>query len=295
MSDAFERLHDQLRAAMREQAPRRAWRRRGALLGLAVGMTATGVAVAATQLVDRGQSPETQGRKIALRAVRDTAALTACRRSDDRAALVDDELLPQLAADLAVLRRPADPPDALGGLAPTGSRVVRSSIHAVEAGAGIRLLVFVEAGGVGRTTDPAACGRARRRRAEQLLEGRSAATRDWAERRLKELRDTAPGLQTLNILSRRKGARSTGGVGIPVRPGEPLHRGLASGSGRVYTGIADPRATRLELTLRTTAKPRTVSVVYGLYAFALPRGTGRVTMQERDVAGRLLRSYSLRR
>ena len=285
MSDAFERLHDQLQAAMREQAPRRGWRRRGALLGLAVGMTVTGVAVAATQIVDRGQSPETQGRKIALRAVRDTATLTACRQSSDRGTLVDEELLPQLTAGLEILRRPADPPHALGRLGSIGSRVIRSSIHAVDAGGGIRLLIFVEAGGSGRTADPAACKQARRQRAEQLLEGRSAATRDWAARRLEELRDTAPGLQTLNIFSRGTGARSTGGVGIPVLPWEPVPRGLV-GSGRVYTGIAEPRAARLELILRTAAKPRTVRVVYGLYAFALPRGTGRVSVGEQDVHGR---------
>jgi len=139
------------------------------------------------------------------------------------------------------------------------------------------------------------CRRARRRRAKQLLAGRSAATRDWAERRLEELRDTAPGLQTLNILSQRNGERSTGGVGIPVRPGEPVPRGLVGGSGRVYTGIAEPRATRLEPILRRVPRPRTVRVVYGLYGLALPHGTGRVTVRARDAEGLLLRTYSLRR
>jgi len=295
MSDAFQRLQEQLQTAMRHEPRRSRWRHRGAVLALTAGLTATGVAVAATQFGDGGQSPETLGRKAALQAIRETTD-PACRPATRRGTLVDDALLPSLQTGLALLRRPADPPEKAGPLLDRRSAVIRSSVHVVDAGGGVRLVVFVEAGGSVRATDPLACRRARGERADRLIEKRTQAARDWARRRLDELLDTVPGVQTLNIFftHRSSQGRRAAGVDIPIRPGERLFRGLAGSSGGLYTGIADSRTVSLRLTTRTQGR-RTVRVIDGLYAFRLPRRTGPVTAREHDANGRPIRSFTLRR
>lgn len=72
----------------------------------------------------------------------------------------------------------------------------------IAAGGEVRLLVYVQQGvGLGAVREPESCAQARRERAATLAKDRSETVKRWAQRRLAELRDTAPGLQTLWVVA----------------------------------------------------------------------------------------------
>jgi hypothetical protein len=134
-----------------------------------------------------------------------------------------------------------------------------------------------------------------RRRSEQVMR--------WAERRLAEFRDTAPGLQTLWVTARER--RRASGSRTPVRPGQPLRPGVlfSSSVGRrhrsIYVAIADRRATDVRVRTkhpgRVRCVPRRVAVRQGFYAIVLPAGTGPVDLREVSADGATLRALTLRR
>jgi hypothetical protein len=316
MSDAFDELERQLRRAVRAAdnvrplRPRRGWRRTSAV-ALAAALAVSGGALAATQL-GGGRSAETQGRKIVFQAVRETAMLPACTLviPMSRPVLSDSAPLPEITAALPSLASPAPDDDQARALSMlprgggTGGAVLRGTARTITVPGGVTLLVYVQQGaGIGAVRDPDACGQARRERAEALDKNRSEDVKRWAERRLAQLRDTAPGLQTLWVSAKMTGRSATGGSGMPVRPGQPLHPALVfSGSvGRrrsVYVGIAGPRASRVLVRAQRGARipgaPARVPVRQGFYAVVLPAGTGPVRLNEVTANGTRLRVVRLR-
>jgi hypothetical protein len=276
------------------------------------GISHSGLGRARTAVAPRrpGQSAETQGRKIARQAVRDTARLSGCvaAHGSARPILQDAKPLSAITDLLPVLATPAPSADqrrALALLPPnaTAGAVLRRTLRTVALPQGLALLVYVQVGGPGSVADPAGCGRARRRRAAQLDEGRPPEVQAWARRRLAQLRDTVPGLQTLWVLvgnADRPGA--TFGAGSPVIPGQTLRPGLrasgSAGGGRsTYIGIAGPRAARVVIRPRRPTKLHIaagVDVVHGFYGVVLPKGTGPVELRELAADGTMLRSIRLR-
>jgi hypothetical protein len=314
MSDAFDELERQLRRAVRSAdnvrplRPRRGWRRTS-VFAVAAALTVSGGALAATQLVT-GQSAETQGRKIALQAVRDTQMLPPCVPAVASRSLVlsDAVPLPEIRAVLPALGRPAASQNQQRALAMLpqgpGGPMLRRTVRAVPAQGGVTLLVYVQQGvGAREVRDPEGCGEARRERAATLDKGRSEHVKRWAERRLAELADTVPGLQTLTVFMRVPGQSGMPGGGTLVRPGQPLRPGLvASGSAgghrHVYTGIAGPHAARVLVRGKRGAPvrnaPGSVPVRQGFYAVVLPAGTGPVHLHEVTANGTTLRVLTLR-
>jgi hypothetical protein len=315
MSDAFDDLERQLRRAVRAAdnvrplRSRRGWRRT-AIFALAAALTVSGGALAATQLVS-GQSAETQGRKIAWQAVRDTQVLPPCRPAVASRSLVltDAAPLPEILAALPALGTPASRENQRGALAMlaggrAGGPVLRRTVRAFPAGGGTMLVVSVQQGlGFRALRDPAGCGRAREERAATLAQGRSEDVKRGAGRRLAELADTVPGLQTLMVMARVPGQSGMGGGGTLVRPGQPLSPGLvASGSaGRhrhVYVGVAGPQVARVLVRGRHGEKiaraPGSMPVRQGFYAVVLPSGTGPVRLRMVTSSGAALGVVKLR-
>jgi hypothetical protein len=314
MSDAFDELERQLRRAVRAAEnvrpvrPRRGWRRMS-VFAIAGALTVSGGALAATQLVG-GQSAETQGRKIALQAFRETAALPACSTLAPTSKLVlsDSAPLQEITAVLPSLASAAPSDDQARALAMlprgiAGGAVLRRTARTIAVGGGVTLVVYVQSGGgMSALRDPDACARARRDRAAALGEHRSEQVKRWAERRLAQLRDTAPGLQTLWVSALERGR--AGGSGTPVRPGQPLHPGLLFSGGvgrrhrRIYVGIADGGASGVLLRTKHRGRlrgvPRRVAVNQGFYAVVLPAGTGPVDLREVTADGATLRVLTLR-
>lgn len=302
MTDPFDRFERQVRDAMRAAAPpvRRRWRPvRGAALGLAGVLVVSGGALAATRIAGSGQSPETQGRKIALRAVQETRNTAACRLARTSGAISDAAPLPEIVAALPLIAAPADPASVVDRRTP--GRILRSSVHRRELPGGFVVTVYVEQGaGLGQTpNDPAGCRAARLARAEELLDSRSQATRNWALRRLDQLVDVAPGAQTLWILTKLPGRPGAGGAGIPVRPGRALRAEAVASStdgarGSVYTGLAGPGVTSVRVLPERRVSPFRRRAVDGLYVVRLPNQTGRAQLQELDEDGDAVRTIRLR-
>jgi RNA polymerase sigma-70 factor (ECF subfamily) len=227
-----------------------------------------------------------------------------------RPVLSDSAPLPEITAALPSLASPAPDDDQARALSMlprgggTGGAVLRGTARTITVPGGVTLLVYVQQGaGIGAVRDPDACGQARRERAEALDKNRSEDVKRWAERRLAQLRDTAPRLQTLWVSAKMTGRSATGGSGMPVRPGQPLHPALVfSGSvGRrrsVYVGIAGPRASRVLVRAQRGARipgaPARVPVRQGFYAVVLPAGTGPVRLNEVTANGTRLRVVRLR-
>jgi hypothetical protein len=312
MSDAFDQLERQLRRAVRAAADnvpvrrRRGWRRTS-VFAVAAALTVSGGALAATKLVG-GQSAETQGRKIAAQAIRDTATLPACAPAVASQTLVlsDSAPLPEIRAALPALATPAPRDNQARALSmlpqggPAGP-VLRRTVRAIPAPDGVTLVVYVQQGfGFGALRDPDACGQARRERAAVLDKDRAEDVKRWTERRLAEVADTVRGLQTLNVLARVHGQAGLPGAGTPVRPGQPLRLGLllsggAGGHRSVYVGIAGPRASEVRVRAQLTrGVPERVAVRQGFYAVVLPARTGSVHLQEVTATGTTLRVLTLR-
>ena len=283
-------------------------RRRGVWLTLAGLLVVVPTVAAATGIVGFSQSTETQGRKIALQAVKDTETVPACipaRRREP--GLSDGAPLPEITAALPALATPVtrrEQARALATLPHRGGTVLRRTVRTINFRGDVQLTVFVQTGrGFGELRDPRACGQARRERANELTRDRSAEVKRWAQRRLAELRDTTPGLQTLTIIARAKGSSSSVGSGTPVRRGQQLRRGLLmSGSaGRrrgIYVGLASPRATAVHLAAKKPGAranvPARVRVRGGLWAVVLTNGTGPIAVREVAADGAVLRTSMLR-
>lgn len=300
MKDPFDRFERQVRGAMKAGAApsRRGWRPlRGAALGLTAVLVVSGGALAATRIA--GQSPETQGRKIALRAVQDTRNAVACRAAILLGGTSEAKPLPEIAAALPLIFAPADPVSVVDRRTP--GRILRSSVHQRELAGGFVVTVYVEQGAsIGQTpTDPAGCRAARLKRADELLDGRSKASREWALRRLDQLLDVAPGAQTLWVLTKIPGRPGAGGAGIPVRPGRALRAGAVASStdgarGSVYTGFASPGVTSVRVLPERRVAPFRRPAVDGLYVIRLPKRTGRAQLEELDENGATVRTIRLR-
>lgn len=312
MSDAFDDLERQLRRAVRAAdnirplRSRRGWRRTS-VIALAAALAVSGGALAATQLVS-GQSAETQGRKIALQAVRDTRAMPACAPAVVSRSLVlsDARPLPEVLAAVPALATAAAPENQRKALAllPGGllaGPVLRRTLRVIVVG-DATLVVFVKQGVAGGAVrDPEGCRAARRERAATLSEGRPDAVKRWAERRLAELADT--GLQTLMVMARVSGQSGMPGGGTLVRPGRPLRPGLvvagSAGHGRqIYGGIAPLHAARVLIRDKHGHRLHGVSasspVHEGFYAVVLPRGTGPVRLRAVSGDGATLAAVNLR-
>jgi hypothetical protein len=313
MSDAFDELERQLLRAVRAAADnvqplrrRRGWRRTS-VFAVAAALTVSGGALAATQLVG-GQSAETQGRKIALEAVRDTAGLPPCTPAvaSRKLVLSDSAPLPEIREALPALAAPVPRDNQARALSmlphdrPAGP-VLRRTVRAIAAPDGVTLIVYVQQGfGFGALRDPDACGQARRERAAVLDKDRAEDVKRWAERRLTQMADTVPGLQTLNVLAGVHGQSGMPGAGALVRPGQPLRPGLllsgsAGGHRSVYVGIAGQRASEVLVhAKRMRGVPERVAVRQGFYAVLLPAGTGPVHLREVTANGTTLRVLTLR-
>lgn len=245
----------------------------------------------------RGQSVETQGRKIAFRALQDTRGGPACRPGRRAHRLADGVPLPEIVALLPLIATPPDRPTP-SDVGRNGT-VLRSTFHRRRLPGGFVVTTFVSLGsGPSDPRDRGACRAARLRRAVALLVGRSTGVREWALRRLGELRDVAPGLQTFWLFTSIPGRSGFGGSGRPVRPGEALRSGPASAStwgtrGTVYSGTVGRGAVAVRVVSQRRA-PRRVRAVDGLYVVVLARGSGRAGLQELDASGGVLRTRRLR-
>jgi hypothetical protein len=219
-----------------------------------------GGAVAATQIA-RDPGVDREGERLAMRAAAETTHSPGCRHpSRFPQSVVDGPLLPAIARALPALTRPARHPAPLPR--PVIGAVLRDTSRVVRYG-DIRLRIYVVQGPDAIShTDPVACLAARRARVAELTAGRSTALRVAAERAVMRLLSTAPGLQTLYVnvlLGRGEGGF---GVGLRLRPGDAVPRGIVSSGGRLQLGIADPRAVRVRV------GSRSARVVDGLYVIA---------------------------
>jgi hypothetical protein len=272
------------------------------LLALAAALVlGGGGAVAATQ-IKSSPDERRQGVMLAERAINDTRDAGGCSHAGKpRETIVTDiPVLPAIARALPALTKP-DPNGVVPVRSPVTGRVLRDTARIIPLAGGVRLRVYVLDGpDLTARTDPRACLATRRARVAELAAGRSRAVRAAAERRLMEMRDTAPGLQTLWILTRHKGDGGSG-VGLRLRPDDHLRPGIVStGSigrsargGRRYVGIADPRTARV-LVDPVHGRSKTVHVDQGFYSFALPRGSGHVDLREVSGTGATVRAFPLR-
>ncbi len=246
-----------------------------------------------------GESPESQGRKIAFRVVQATRREPGCRPARGGPRVVDDAPLPAVTTVLPLLQAPPDP--AREDVIPANDGpLLRSTLHQRRLPGGVVVTTYVTRGwSADDPADGAACRELRLRRAEALLVGRSPAVRGWALRRLGELRDVLPGLQTLWLVVRGPGRRSGSGSGVPVQPGFAVRTGLSSSSGggpgrRLYVGIAGPGVATVQVRSQRSGAARAVRVVDRLWAVTIARGAGRAKLLERNAAGRVLRVRRLR-
>lgn len=302
MKDAFDDLERDLRAAVRSRR-RRPRLLRTPMLALAAALAlGGGGAVAATQIKS---SPDERhaGVLLAERAINDTHDTGGCSHAGKprQTVVTGIPVLPAIARALPALTKP-DPNGVVPVRSPATGRVLRDTARMIPLPGGLRLRVYVLDGpDLTARTDPQACIATRRAHLAELAAGRSQAVRAAGERRLMGMRDTAPGLQTLWIHALKKDG-SGNGVGLRLRPGDPLRPGVvASGSvgrfsngARRYVGIADPRSVRV-LVDPAHGHSKTASVHQGFYSFALPKGAGHVDLREVDASGATVRAFPLRR
>jgi hypothetical protein len=320
MNDAFDDLERQLREAVkrtsdRRPTPGRGWKRTGAI-AVAAAFLVSGAALAATRLRSSSDSIEVQGRKIALRATRDTANTSACRLSEATGlATSSHRVLPEISAVLPALGSPASPAATAKAMRvlthfPVAGRLtlIAGTLRLIDLQDGQRVVVYVQEGGAhgpgplgpGTLTDPAACAKVREDRATVLSKDRSAEVKRWTKKRLAEARDTAPGLQTLSVFYVPGRAGAGGGSGISIRPGERLHRGVIFSvegqSGGAYTGFAGPRTTHMLIRPRrlVPGAPKKVPVRQGFYVFRLPPRTGPTKLLEATADGTIVHRTKVR-
>jgi hypothetical protein len=234
MTDAFNALERDLRAAVRARRRRRLPSAPvlGALVVLTLG---GGGAVAATQI---GSDPhvERDGAALAGRAVAAVAGLPACRPARERIANTGP-VLPAIKRALPALR----------GRAMT-----------VAAADGIQVRVRVRNGpGLIARADPGGCLQARRAEVRELSAGRPVEVRNAAERAIVRMRDTAPGLQMLSFDVRLPRGQGGFGVSFRLRPGDAVPTGAIARSGHLILEIADSGG--VYVTRRTSASGRGTS------------------------------------
>ena len=265
MSDAFDDLERDLRAAVRARRRRRLPSAPvlGVIAALALG---GGGAVAATQIA-RDPGVERAGEKLAMRAAEDTRRAPGCEHPTRFThSVIDGPLLPAIARALPAHTRPVRHPAPLPKSV-TGA-VLRDTSRIVDFG-DLRLRVYVVQGPDAIShADPAACLAARRARVAELTAGRSTAVRVAAERAVMRLLSTAPGLQTIYLHVLRGRGEGGFGVGFRLRPGDPLPTGIVDADGQLSVGIADPRAVRVR------SGPRSARVIDGFYVI---KARGKVT------------------
>jgi hypothetical protein len=177
-----------------------------------------------------------------------------------------------------------------------GGPVVRETARRVRL-PGVRLLVFLAEGtAFAALRDAGGCARARAARLAVLGRERPPAVRQAAVRQLARFNHDARSGQTLYVFARAAGARSGGGVGIPVHPGQPLRPGLAMFGGSLYLGIADPRTVRVTVRAahRPRGLPRRLEVAQGFWAAVIPHGTGPVRLLEQAADGTIVNRVALR-
>jgi len=241
---------------------------------------------------------EAQGKRIASRAIADVGYSGTCRTAPDAVpAVVDTPLSPAIRNLLPGLAAPGFDPARLRLEPMTARGVLRSGARQLSLGSGLTLTVYVLDGlPVGGLKDPAGCLGARLAVAASLAAGKPAAVRRSAVSHLRAVRDTAPDLQTLMLQLGRTGHQGWSGAGLPVWSQRALRPGLtqsgSAGKGRsVYVAIAERHATHVVVHMR---KPFTVPVEQGFYGLVLPRGTGRVMLEETAADGTVVATHSVR-
>jgi hypothetical protein len=279
-------------------------------------LLASGGALAATRLAG-GQSAQTRGREVAVRAARETTRATACREIGDSSAgpaLSPGAPLPAITGllpslDIAV--RHSEQAATLEQLirARVNAVLLSRTLRTIPVSAHVQLLVAVGIGEDGGESvrDPVACAHARLARAEQLDENDPPPVRRWARWRLAQMRDTVPGLQTLYVyelpVPLPPHEIAGGGTADPVRPGHPLKPGLLlvasePGGSRLLIGIAARNASSIRLQSSDTAAfpgpPRLAPVKEGFYAVLVPRGIGQFKLLEVADNGQTLHLVDLR-
>lgn len=232
---------------------------------------------------------EAQGKRIASRAIADVGYSRTCRTAPDAVpAVVDTPLSPAIRNLLPGLAGPGFDPARLRLEPMTARGVLRSGARQLSLGSGLTLTVYVLDGlPVGGLKDPAGCLGARLAVAASLAAGKPAAVQRSAESHLRAVRDTAPDLQTLMLQLGRTGQQGWSGAGLPVWSAHALEPRLAlsgsAGKGRSeYLAIAERRAAHVVV---HAPKPFTVPVKQGFYGLVLPRGTGRVMLEETAADG----------
>jgi hypothetical protein len=316
MSNAFDELERQLRRAVRRvNAPapqlKRRYRARTLIVGVAGALALSAGALAATR-VSGGPSAEDRGRQLAFLAVRDTARLPVCRQVNEtfgRPRLTNAAPLKQITDLLPVLKTPASSANRARTLtqarraAGSGGPLLTQTIRTIALRGGVRVLLYVQQGSsFEAVNDPAGCGRARAAQVAVLYRNHPTAVQRWARRRLAQMTDTVPGLQTLWTWVAIPGQQGMGGSGDPVRPGRRLHTGLRlvtneRDGDRVFVGVAGPRAARVVLRTsraRMRGYPLQTSVRDRFYALRLPKGVGPFRLFEVAADGSRLRSIDLR-
>ncbi len=250
MKDAFDDLERDLRAAVRARRRRRL---PSAPVFAVIGalVLGGGGAVAATQIA-RDPHVDREGEKLAMQAATDTRRAPGCEHPTRFThSVIDGPLLPSIARALPALTRPAAHPAPLPRSV-TGA-VLRDTSRTVDLG-DVRLRIYVVQGPDAIShADPEACLAARRARVAELTADRSTAVRVAAERAVMRLRSTAPGLQTLYVNVLLGPGEGGFGVGLRLRPGDAVPRGIVTTGGGLSLGIADPRAVRVRVGLTVGA------------------------------------------
>jgi hypothetical protein len=299
MKDAFDDLERDLRAAVRSR--RRPRLLRTPMLALAAALVlGGGGAVAATQ-IKSSPDERREGAVLAERAINDTRDVGGCSQAGKATMVTDAPVLPAIARALPALTKP-DPHGVVPVRSAVTGRVLRDTARMIPLAGGVRLRVYVLDGpDLTARADPQACIATRRARVAKLAAGHPQAVRAAADRRLTQMRDTAPGLQTLWV--RVSGGKGLGGfgTGMRIRPDDRLGPGIiATGSigrfadgGRRYVGIADPRTERVHVD-PAHGPSKSARVHQGFYSFALPKGSGHVDLREVDAAGATVLESPLR-
>jgi hypothetical protein len=319
---AFEDLQDQLLESVARRTGARSTRGRAwpprwrpfasARRGLAlVAIPFVFVAAAAAIVTQSGESPA-QALENRVLTLTETGSATKgpCRivGGRHRAPLSEEAPDPGITAVLPRLATaPADPPATRAvalAEADSGGAVLARTIREIHLPDGITLILYVAHGqGPFTLVDPQRCLAARLATLARLRPGTHDPLRHEVARKLEDLPDTTPGVQSLSLYYSQGGV--DGGASFPLLPGERrLPTGiLFSGEGcrrrgrcapSHYGGIVGPATAYL--TLAPAPHPagngrgvhRHVAVVQGVFAFTLPNGTGPEIVTQRARNGRAL-------
>jgi hypothetical protein len=325
---AFDDLKSHLLASIEERASAgnrtvyaRLWGRwRGkrfgrGVLAIAVPLVfAAAAAAAATIVTQAGESPTNAllFRVLGSRTTRNTAS-GPCRIVGGlhRAGLSKEAPDRAITAVLPELAHAPSPPASQPAIAyaehNSGGTVLVRTIREVHLSNGITLILYVAHGqGPFTAVEPRHCLSARLATLAKLSPGPQNPLRQAVARKLGDMPDTDPLVQSLTLANGLTG----GSASVPLLPGnEPLRTGIFfSGSGCdprgrctpiFYSGIAGPKTAYLTLTPAAHAAPngrpvrRRIAVVQGLFAFRVPRDTGAEILTQRARGGAPLTTSSL--